>query len=66
MLEALANGSFLIEYVGEVVDLAEAARRSERYRADGKPHNFIFTLNEHTTGKWRLIYGCFWWRFYST
>ncbi|CAD5218977.1 unnamed protein product [Bursaphelenchus okinawaensis] len=47
---------FVIEYKGEIVTEDEAKTRSEKYKRDGREHNFIFTVKEHFSGEVRYTY----------
>ncbi|CAF3172330.1 unnamed protein product [Rotaria socialis] len=38
------KGRFLVEYVGEVVDMDELARRSKKYKRDGNVHQYVMSL----------------------
>lgn len=41
---SIRKGRFLVEYVGEVVDMDELARRSKKYKRDGNIHQYVMSL----------------------
>ena len=41
---SIRKGRFLVEYVGEVVDMDELARRSKKYKRDGNVHQYVMSL----------------------
>ncbi|KAM0940024.1 putative [histone H3]-lysine(4) N-trimethyltransferase chromatin remodeling SET family [Dioscorea sansibarensis] len=45
LLEGVSQGQFLIEYVGEVLDLATYEQRQKEYASRGQKHFYFMTLN---------------------
>lgn len=43
-ISSIRKGRFLVEYVGEVVDMDELARRSKKYKRDGNIHQYVMSL----------------------
>ncbi len=41
----MAQGGFIIEYAGEVIDERELGRRMEHARMNGEPHFYIMELS---------------------
>lgn len=41
---SIRKGRFLVEYVGEVIDMDELARRSKKYKRDGNIHQYVMSL----------------------
>lgn len=44
-LEDVAKGTFLIEYVGEVLDISAYETRRKEYASGGQKHSYFMTLN---------------------
>lgn len=40
----IRKGRFLVEYVGEVIEMDELARRSKKYKRDGLIHQYVMSL----------------------
>ena len=40
----IRKGRFLVEYVGEVVDMDELTRRSKKYKREGNIHQYVMSL----------------------
>ena len=40
----IRKGRFLVEYVGEVIDMDELARRNKKYKRDGNTHQYVMSL----------------------
>ncbi|CAF0854976.1 unnamed protein product [Adineta ricciae] len=40
----IRKGRFLAEYVGEVIDMDELARRNKKYKRDGNIHQYVMSL----------------------
>ena len=38
------KGRFLVEYIGEVIDMDELARRNKKYKRDGNIHQYVMSL----------------------
>ena len=41
---SIRKGRFLVEYIGEVVDMDELARRNKKYKRDGQTHQYVMSL----------------------
>lgn len=41
---SIHKGRFLVEYVGEVIDMDELARRSKKYKREGNVHQYVMSL----------------------
>lgn len=54
----IRKGRFLVEYVGEVIDMDELARRSKKYKREGHTHEYVMSLihgtviDSTTKGNW--------------
>ncbi|CAF3183154.1 unnamed protein product [Rotaria sp. Silwood2] len=40
----IRKGRFLVEYIGEVIDMDELARRNKKYKRDGNTHQYVMSL----------------------
>lgn len=40
----IRKGRFLVEYIGEVIDMDELTRRSKKYKRDGNIHQYVMSL----------------------
>lgn len=45
--QAISAGSFVMEYIGEVIPAAEAAERSAAYNAEEEKHTYFMHLSQH-------------------
>jgi histone-lysine N-methyltransferase SETD2 len=43
-ISSIRKGRFLVEYVGEVIDMDELARRNKKYKRDGNIHQYVMSL----------------------
>lgn len=43
-IEPIRKGRFLVEYVGEVIDMDELARRNKKYKREGNIHQYVMSL----------------------
>ena len=41
---SIRKGRFLVEYVGEVIDMDELARRNKKYKRDEQTHQYVMSL----------------------
>ncbi|CAF1219451.1 unnamed protein product [Adineta steineri] len=41
---SIRKGRFLVEYVGEVIDMDELGRRNKKYKRDGNTHQYVMSL----------------------
>jgi histone-lysine N-methyltransferase SETD2 len=40
----IRKGRFLVEYIGEIIDMDELARRNKKYKRDGQTHQYVMSL----------------------
>jgi len=43
-ISTIRKGRFLVEYIGEVIDMDELARRNKKYKRDGNIHQYVMSL----------------------
>jgi histone-lysine N-methyltransferase SETD2 len=43
-ISSIRKGRFLAEYIGEVIDMDELARRNKKYKRDGNTHQYVMSL----------------------
>ncbi|CAF0866405.1 unnamed protein product [Rotaria sp. Silwood1] len=43
-IASIHKGRFLVEYIGEVIDMDELSRRNKKYKRDGNIHQYVMSL----------------------
>lgn len=43
-ISSIRKGRFLVEYIGEVIDMDELAKRNKKYKRDGNIHQYVMSL----------------------